>query len=136
MVMRRDGAVGDILGTGWQFPVRVNGRGAMALARHENDIEQSMQVILSTAKGERRMRPDFGCRIHELIFAPNNATSWGLVRQYVEEALGWWEPRIDVMEVKVGADAGDTSRLIINIKYRVKATSDERSLIYPFYLSR
>jgi hypothetical protein len=82
------------------------------------------------------MRPDFGCRIHELIFAPNNATSWGLVKQYVEEALGWWEPRIEVTEVDVRSDSGDTSRLLISIKYRVKATSDERTLVYPFYLSR
>ncbi len=134
--MKTNVAAGDIFGTGWHFPVGVNGRGGLALARRENDIEESMLVILDTAKGERRMRPDFGCRIHELIFAPNNATSWGLVKQYVQEALGWWEPRIEVKEVDVSSDAGDTSRLLIRIKYAVKATSDQRALVYPFYLSR
>ena len=134
--MKEKGTAKDILGTGWHFPTGVDGRGGIALSRYENDIEESIDVILSTAKGERHMRPEFGCRIHELIFAPNNATSWGLVRQYVEEALGWWEPRIEVSEVEVHADPADRSRLLINIKYRLKATSDERSLVYPFYLSR
>ena len=126
----------DVLGTGWHFPVGVNGRGGLALARRENDIRESIITIIGTAKGERRMRPDFGCRIHELIFAPNNASSWGLVKKYVEEALGWWEPRIEVTDVDVRSDPADTSHLLVGIKYRVKATSDERALIYPFYLSR
>ena len=86
----------DIMGTGWSYPLRTDGRGGIALSRHENDIEESIRLILSTAKGERRMRPNFGCDIHTLIFAPNNATTWGLAAHYVEEALGWWEPRIEV----------------------------------------
>ena len=124
----------DILGTGWSFPLRADGRGGIALSRHENDIEESIRIILSTAKGERRMRPNFGCDIHTLIFAPNNATTWGMVKQYVQEALGWWEPRVDVMDVDVSSDPTDSSRLIIDIAYKVKATSDRRSLVYPFYL--
>jgi phage baseplate assembly protein W len=133
--MKDNGKEKDILGTGWHSPLGVDGRGGIALTRHEKDIEESMRIILATSKGERRMRPEFGCRIHDLVFAPNNATTWGLVTQYVEEALGWWEPRIEVTEVDVRSDAGDTSRLLIDIKYRTKATSDERSLVYPFYLS-
>jgi len=124
----------DILGTGWAFPLRADGRGGVALSRHETDIEESISIILSTAKGERRMRPNFGCDVHTLIFAPNNATTWGLAAHYVEEALGWWEPRIEVTEVNPQSDPQDTSRLLINIKYRIKATNDARNLIYPFYL--
>jgi phage baseplate assembly protein W len=130
-----DSIIKDILGTGWHFPTGVDGRGGVAVSRHERDIEESIMIILGTAKGERRMRPHFGCRIHELVFAANNATTWGLVRQYVQEALGWWEPRIEVEEVEVNADPQDSSRLLIGIKYKLKATSDERSLVYPFYLS-
>ncbi len=133
--MRVNGTAKEILGTGWHFPAGIDGHGGIALSRYENDIEESIRIILGTAKGERRMRPEFGCRIHELIFAPNNATTSGLVRQYVEEALGWWEPRIEVGEVEVRPDPRDRSRLLIDIKYRPKATSDERSLVYPFYLS-
>ncbi len=124
----------DILGTGWSFPLRTDGRGGIALSTHEHDIEESIRVILTTAKGERRMRPGFGCDVHNLIFAPNNASTWGLASHYVEEALGWWEPRIEVTEVDTHPDPLDTSRLLINIKYRIKVTNDARNLVYPFYL--
>ncbi len=124
----------DILGTGWSFPLRTDGRGGISLSRYENDIEESIRIILSTAKGERRMRPNFGCDIHKLIFAPNNATTWGLAARYVEEALGWWEPRIEVMEIDPHPDPLEHSRLLIDIKYRAKITNDERSIVYPFYL--
>jgi uncharacterized protein len=124
----------DNLGVGWAFPLRVDGRGGIALSQHENDIAESIRIILSTAKGERRMRPQFGCDIHKIVFAPNNATSWGLAAHYVEEALGWWEPRIEVLEIDPHPDPSDNGRLLIDIKYRIKATNDERNLVYPFYI--
>ena len=124
----------DMLGTGWSFPLRIDGRGGIELSQHENDIEESIRIILGTAKGERRMRPHFGCEIHELVFAPNNATTWGLAAHYIEDALGWWEPRIEVTDVEPQPDPEDDSRLLIEIQYQVKATNDERSLVYPFYL--
>lgn len=77
----------------------------------------------------------FGSRIHELVFAPNNASTWGLMQQYVEEALAWWEPRIEVLNVDAAPDPSDASRLLVDILYKVKATSDERALVYPFYLA-
>ncbi|MBE0430680.1 MAG: GPW/gp25 family protein [Dehalococcoidia bacterium] len=123
-----------MLGTGWSFPLQTDGRGGIALSRYETDIEESIRIILGTAKGERRMRPNFGCDIHTLVFAPNNATTWGLAARYVEEALGWWEPRIEVTDIDTYADTADHSRLLIDIKYRVKATNDARNIVYPFYL--
>ena len=134
--MNNNEIVDDILGTGFRFPFGPDGRGGIAMAKQETDIEESIRIILSTAQGERRMRPKFGSRVHELVFAPNNASTWGLMQEYVEEALGWWEPRIEVISVDVGPDGGNTSRLLVNINYQVKATSDERSLVYPFYVSR
>ena len=124
----------DILGMGWSFPLRIDGRGGLTLSQHENVIEESIRIILSTTKGERPMRPNFGCDIHNIIFAPNNATTWGLAARYVEEALGWWEPRIEVMDIDPQPDPEDTSRLLINIKYRIKSTNDARNIVYPFYL--
>lgn len=124
----------DILGTGWTFPLRVDGRGGISFSRYDGDIEESIRIILSTAKGERRMRPNFGCDIHTLIFAPNTASTWGLASHYVEEALGWWEPRIEVTEIEPYPDPQDTARLLINIKYVVKSTNDARNIVFPFYL--
>ena len=125
-----------LIGKGWTFPVGVDGRGGIALAADTTDIDQAIVAILSTGIGQRVMRPDFGCKIHDLAFAPINAQTLGLVQRYVEEAIGWWEPRVDVVEVEVTTDPSmrAVGKLIINIRYRVKATQDERSLVYPFYL--
>lgn len=122
------------LGQGVAFPLQVNSRGELALVHGETDIEQSIRIILGTAPGERVMRPEFGCRIHELVFAPHNPATEGLIKYYVEQALGWWEPRIEVDEVGVSSDLTHDSALFVEIKYHVKATHDERSIVYPFFL--
>ncbi|HEX5547292.1 MAG TPA: GPW/gp25 family protein [Ktedonobacterales bacterium] len=123
----------DFLGVGWAFPVGVDARGRIALARQERDIEEAIRIILLTPKGQRVMRPEFGCQIHDLMFAPNDATTAGLAAYYVEEALGMWEPRIHVKEVNARPDAENQGRLLIDILYEVKATHDSRSLVFPFY---
>ena len=123
----------DILGSGWAFPVGLDARGRVALARRERDIEEAIMMILLTPKGQRVMRPEFGCQIHDLIFAPNDATTAGLAAYYVEQALGMWEPRIAVKEVDTRADPQNSGRLLIDIRYEVKATHDSRSLVFPFY---
>ena len=123
----------DFLGVGWAFPVGVDARGRIALARQVTDIEQAIQMILLTPKGQRVMRPEFGCQIHDLIFAPNDANTWGMAEYYVEEALRFWEPRIDVLVVTARPSDGNTERMDVHIDYRVKATLDKRTLVYPFY---
>jgi phage baseplate assembly protein W len=123
----------DFLGVGWAFPVKVDARGRIGLARQEQDVEQAIRMIVLTPKGQRVMRPEFGCHIHELIFAPNDGATAGLAARYVEEALGMWEPRIQVMDVKAGVDPSDPSCLLIEVIYELKATNDQRSLVFPFY---
>jgi uncharacterized protein len=123
----------DFLGVGWAFPVNVDARGRVALARQVTDIEQAILIILMTPKGQRVMRPEFGCQIHELIFAPNDANTWGLAEYYVEEALRFWEPRIQITSVTARADPDNHERMSIRIEYTVKATLDRRTLVYPFY---
>jgi uncharacterized protein len=123
----------DLLGTGWAFPVGVDQRGRIGLARRERDIEEAIRIILLTPNGQRVMRPEFGCQIHDLIFAPNDATTAGLATHYVEEALGMWEPRIDVESVDAYPDPVDRTRLLIEIQYQIRATYDSRTLVFPFY---
>ena len=89
----------DFLGTGWSFPPRPNGRGGIAVVSAVEDIEQAIAVILGTPLGQRVMRPTFGSRLHELVFAPVNTSTFGLAELYVEEALSFWEPRIEIIEV-------------------------------------
>lgn len=125
----------DFLGVGWAFPVQLDARRRFALARHERDIEEAILMILLTPKGQRVMRPEFGCEIHDLIFAPNDASTMGLADYFIREALAFWEPRIDVKDVLFNNDpaVNDGSRLLIEVRYEIKATHDSRSLVFPFY---
>jgi phage baseplate assembly protein W len=125
----------EFLGQGLAYPLQISQQGGIALARGVNDIEQAIRIILGTSPGERVMRPEFGCRIHELVFAPDNAATRRLVAYYVEEALARWEPRIEVHEVDAQSDPGLDGALLVDIKYRIKDTHDERSIVYPFYLT-
>jgi phage baseplate assembly protein W len=127
------GSLGDFLGVGWAHPVDVDTHGRVALARHGEDIKQAIHMILLTPKGQRVMRPEFGSRLHDLIFAPNDATTAGLAAYYVREALTMWEPRIEVDEVHAAPDPERQERLLIEIGYTIKATHDRRSLVFPFY---
>jgi phage baseplate assembly protein W len=125
-------AEADILGVGWAFPIGAE-RGRIALARRERDIEEAIAIVLLTTKGQRPMRPEFGCRIHDLLFAPNDATTAGLAAYYVEDALNMWEPRIRVEEVAAEPDPHNADRLLISVRYMIKATYDRRTLVFPFY---
>ena len=124
----------DFLGTGWGAPFGVDGRGGINLVSGDRAIERAILTILSTAKGERRMRPMFGCGIHDLVFAPNDPTTAGLVHSQVLEALGWWEPRIVVQRVDVQPSREEDGLLLVDIHYTIKATNADRNLVYPFYL--
>jgi phage baseplate assembly protein W len=122
-----------IIGNGWSFPIEIDGRGGIKLSRGVNEIEEAMQLIIGTPVGQRFMRPLFGCRIHELLFAPINAITISTAQQYVEDALNFWEPRIDVEEVQVQPHPQKPSMLLISLRYRIKANHDVRALVYPFY---
>jgi hypothetical protein len=125
-----------LLGRGWSYPFTLDERGEVALSEGEVDIQEAIWMILSTAFGERLMHPDFGCGIHDLVFAPNNIGTAGLARFYVEDALVRWEPRIDVEEVEVQADPTEPALLLISVSYRVRTTDSRYNLVYPFYLTR
>jgi phage baseplate assembly protein W len=124
----------DFLGRGLGFPVAVDGSGRIAMVSAEQAIERSILVILGTAKGERRMRPEFGCAIHDMVFMPNDPTTHGLIVTQVADALAWWEPRIEVTGVVVDQHPDDEGALLVNISYVVRSTNAERALVYPFYL--
>jgi phage baseplate assembly protein W len=124
----------DIVGHGWAFPLKIDPQGGIALTGERDELEQSILIILGTNIGTRVMRPTFGSRLHELIFAPNNSHTAAQARRFVEEALGMWEPRIQVQDVDVRPHPDQDNCLVIDIIYQVKATRDKRSLVYPFYL--
>ncbi|MGV9385754.1 GPW/gp25 family protein [Nonomuraea sp. NPDC003707] len=121
-------------GRGLAFPVRL-GVAGLAESTGAAKIEESIRIILGTQHGERVMRPRFGCNLKSLAFAPNNRSTADLARYYVTEGLAQWEPRIEVLNVEVAND-NVRARLLIDIRYRLRATRDVRNLVYPFYLER
>lgn len=122
----------DFLGRGIRYPISVK-RGQLCTSSGEQSIKDSIILILSTTKGERVMRPSFGCRLNELVFAPNNMGTATLIRNYIEEALLNWEPRIEVENITVDPRA-DQSVLDISIDYIVNSSNNKDNLVYPFYL--
>lgn len=125
----------EFLGTGWKFPVRVDTEGQIAMSEHELDIKEAIWIILSTAKGERVMRPDFGCGIHDYVFSTINTANIALIESSVREALTLWEPRIELIDVTTSMKEMREGRLLISIDYRVRTTNNPFNLVFPFYLT-
>lgn len=125
----------DFLGRGWAMPVALDARtGHVAETQYEDDIRQSIRIIIETAPGERVMRPDFGCGIHELVFAPMDSQTLQRVRSVVEDALRRYEARIEVIDVNVEESPELTDgRLRIELDYRIRKTNQVGNLVFPFY---
>lgn len=117
----------EFLGRGWKFPFGFNpATGGVALSEFEQNIKESISIILGTKPGERQMLPDFGCRIYELMFAPNNTATAALIAHHVQEALERWEARIEVLEVDAYPDIN--GRIRVEVKYRVRATGADQAV--------
>jgi phage baseplate assembly protein W len=124
----------EFVGAGWAFPLRTDATGSIALVTREREIEESIRLILSTAPGERPMRPEFGCGVHEYVFAPADAATAGDIAYAVRVSLERWEPRIDLNDVVVRFDAVESGTFYIEVRYSVRGTNDPRNLVFPFYV--
>jgi phage baseplate assembly protein W len=122
------------LGRGWAFPVFATSDGRIAFVEGEDAIEEAIQIVLGTSPGERVMRPEFGCGIWELVMEANTAQLHGRVLARVREALVRWEPRIDVLDVRVESPPEQKHLLLIRIDYRVRSNNAFFNLVYPFFL--
>jgi hypothetical protein len=124
----------QFIGRGWAFPLRTDATGGIAMVSRQREIEEAIRLVLGTSPGERPMRPEFGCRIHDFVFASADGATANLISAEVRRALGRWEPRIDVEDVVVSFDIRDPSLLYIDIRYSVRRTNDRRNLVFPFYV--
>ncbi|WP_338699879.1 GPW/gp25 family protein [Bradyrhizobium sp. 26S5] len=123
------------LGRGWNFPIEPDAAtSALGYAADEQKIQQAIMIILGTARGERVMRPEFGSRLRELVFAPLNSSTKSLVASAIADALVRWEPRVDVLSVRTDDKANSSGALVVNIEYRIRATNSVFNMVYPFYL--
>jgi uncharacterized protein len=124
----------DFIGTGWAFPIRADTASRIALVSEAREIEESVRLILGTSRGERPMRPEFGCGIQDYVFAPVNADTIGSIARDVTQSLRSWEPRIEVHDVDVVPDPDDPGVLQIHVGYAIRKTNDPRNLVVPFYV--
>ena len=124
----------SFIGRGFMWPLDVDHTGAIALSSGVPDLDRSIEIVLMTAPGERLMRPQFGCRIWDLLFEPVTGNLLGLIAEAVREALTQWEPRIVVEDVKPEPDPANQALVRIQVTYRVRATNDRRNLVYSFYV--
>ena len=123
----------EFVGRGWAFPLRTESNGSIALVSDNREIEEAIRLVLATSPGERPMRPEFGCRIHDYVFAPLGASTAGALEYEVRESLERWEPRITVEDVRILFDSNDGSTVYIDIDYVVGDINDPRNLVFPFY---
>jgi phage baseplate assembly protein W len=123
----------DFVGAGWAFPLGVDSRGGIQLARREQELEQAMRLILATYPGERPMRPEFGSRLRDYVFRSASIETAASLSYEVEQALTRWEPRVDIEGVYVTVDPEERNKLYLNISYRIKDGNDRRNLVFPYY---
>ncbi|WP_326658780.1 GPW/gp25 family protein [Streptomyces sp. NBC_00385] len=121
------------VGRGWGFPLRVGATGGIGMVERDQEIEEAIGLVLGTAPGERPMRPEFGCGIHDYVFAPGDGATAGRIAHEVRTSLERWEPRIEVRDVVVAFDTVDEGTLYIDVHYTVRSTNDLRNLVFPFY---
>ena len=125
----------EFLGQGWAFPVRVNARGELDWSTGAQSIDEAIWIILATPRRSRIMEPEFGCGLHDYVFAPNNANTRAVIAFEVRSALIRWEPRIDVLAVNAEPEIDSLNTLLIEVDYRIRANNAVRNIVYPFYLT-
>ena len=125
-----------IVGSGFSFPMGIDASGATAVTSDDDNIRQSMMVILGTAPGERLMRPNFGCAIHDILFEPNTTVTATKIEYEVKRSLQEFEPRVGDIEVHAMPDSSEPSRMNVNISYTIRKTNTKANLVYPFYLRK
>jgi phage baseplate assembly protein W len=127
----------SFVGAGWSFPLHTDSTGSIALSTGDKEIVEAMRLILGTSFGERPMRPEFGCGIHDRVFDNTSSETFAAIKRDVESSLNRWEPRINVLEVRVTPGEVGTSLLTVlyvDVRYELKGTNDRRNLVFPFYL--
>lgn len=122
------------VGRGFSWPMQVDHTGALRLSDDVEGLESSMRLVLMTAPSERLMRPQFGCRIWDLLFEPITANLLGQISEAVRQALAQWEPRVEVEDVTSTPDPDQDGMVRVLISYRVRSTNDRRNLVFPFYV--
>ncbi|MEP6846707.1 MAG: GPW/gp25 family protein [Panacibacter sp.] len=126
----------SFLGTGWAFPPTFTVNPCtVEMVSAEEDIKQSLQILLSTRHGERVMQPEYGCNLDVLLFEPINTSLITFVKDLIEKAVLYHEPRIDLKKIDIVTDQVLEGLLLIELEYVIRSTNSRYNLVYPFYLN-
>jgi phage baseplate assembly protein W len=126
----------DFLGRGWRFPLLPDGGGGLGYTEADDNVEQSLRILLLTRVGERVMRGNFGTRIPEFVFKPGSQQHLRAIEREVDRAVTAWEPRVDLLDVSAEQDPVDEVRVVVSVSYRVRRSNSRQNLVFPFYLPR
>ena len=126
----------EFVGTGWRFPILPDLTGGLGYASGDENVEQSLKILLLTNLGQRVMRFDFGSKAPSLVFSPGSLQYLGILETTIRDAVRDWEPRVDLEEVRAEPELDDESRITVNIGYRVRTTNTRNNLVFPFYLGK
>lgn len=125
-----------LVGSGWRFPILPDGNGVLRYSNGNENVAQSLRLLLMTSLGERLMRPDFGCAVPRLVFAPGTVQFINLLETTVREAVIEWEPRVELVDVIAELDSEDATHATIDVSYLIRRTNTKQNLVFPFYLAQ
>ena len=123
------------LGQGWRFPIIPDETGSLTYVAGDENVEQSLRILLLTEIGQRVMRSDFGCKAPRLVFSPGSIQYLRLLETTVRDAVRDWEPRIELEDVRAETDPTEEERVIVSISYKVRQTNTRNNIVFPFYLN-
>jgi phage baseplate assembly protein W len=124
----------DVIGQGWSFPIKVNAKGGLSWSQGPARVQEAIWIIISTALGERIMRPEFGAGVQDYVFQPNSAVERATLAAAIQDALIKSEPRIDLQSVRVEESIDQESQALVSIEYKIRATNELFNMVYPLYL--
>jgi hypothetical protein len=124
----------EFVGKGWRFPILPDITGGLTYVEGDQNVEQSLKILLLTSLGQRVMRADFGSKVQSLVFAPGSLQYLGVLEGTIRDSVRDWEPRIELEEVRAETDADDETLVVVHIGYRVRQTNTRSNLVFPFYL--
>lgn len=125
----------SFLGRGWKLNLSLNSQKQFEITDYEEDVKEAIYIILSTKKGERIMRPNFGCGIHDYAFSVINVSNLALMKESIKDAISTWEPRIELKDIEIATDNVSDGLLSINVFYVIKSTNSIANLVYPYYIN-
>ena len=124
----------SFLGTGWGFPPAFSNKAAqVGLLSDEDDIQSSLEILLSTRQGERVMRQDYGCNLDEMVFEPLTTTFKTYIKDLISTAILYYEARIEVNKIEIDDTGELEGRILILIDYTIRATNSRFNFVFPFY---